>query len=299
MARSDPSALRWLIGNELRHYRQLAKQTVTAAAKTLGCTHGKVTHMETGRTAPQPEELVALLRFYGVEQPEIDRLTTLASQSDAATWWAPWANVVPDWFRTFVGLEGLATTAFIYDPTLVPGLLQTEGYARGLTRATVFVRPDHAERFVSFRLARAKRLTELEPLRLHAVVTEAALRMRVATPEVRRAQYEQLVEFAQLPNVTLQVVRPEDGPHAATKGPFVVLDFEHARSVAYAELLDGAMYVQDPDKVASYNIAVESLQQSALQPNESVAFIKTFITGGPDVHPGSGFGQVEQEQLQQ
>lgn len=278
MARSDPSALRWLIGNELRHYRHLARKTVTAAAKVLGCTHGKITHMETGRSAPHTNELARLLKFYGVEQFEIDRLTTLAGQSDASTWWAPWASVVPDWFRTFVGLEGLATSKFVYEPTLVHGLLQTEDYARELTRAMAFVRQDHTERFVSFRLARAQRLTDPDPLRLHAVIAEAALRLQVATPAIRRAQYEHLIALSELPTVTIQVVRPEDGPHAANKGQFAILDFEHARSVAYAELLDGAVYVQDPDDVASYSFASDNLQQIALQPDESVAFIKKLVT---------------------
>lgn len=278
MARSDPSALRWLIGSELRHYRHIAGQTVAAASRALDCSQSKITHMETGRYHSAPTEIAMLLRFYGVEQHEIDRLASLAGQSNAPTWWAPWSNVLPDWFRTFVGLEGLAAAEFVYDPVIVPGLLQTEAYARDLTSNAAFVREDHAERFVSFRLARAQRLTDPEPLRLHAVMGEAALRLHVGDREIRKAQLEHLVTLAEQPNVTIQIARPEDGPQAAYAGQFVVLDFEHARSIGYAELLDGAVYIQDQDELASYTMMADKFQRAALQPEDSVALIKATVS---------------------
>lgn len=276
--RSDPSALRWLIGNELRQYRTEAQQTVAAASQALECSHGKITHLETGRYQQQPEEIAALLRFYGAEQHDVDRLTALAGQSNSSTWWAPWANIVPDWFKTFVGLEGLAESEFVYEPVVVPGLLQTEEYAHALTKATGFVRPDHSERFVSFRLARARRLTDPQPLRLHAVVPEAALRLRVGDSQVRLEQYQHLLAIAERPNVTFQVVRPEEGPHAAATGQFVILDFTYARPIAYAELLDGAMYIQDQDQTRTYRMAAESVQKVALDHDESVALIESLAS---------------------
>lgn len=275
--RSDPSALRWLIGNELRHYRSLAGQTVAAAGKAIGCSHAKITHLETGRYQQQPEEVAALLRFYEADPHDIDRLASLAGRQNDRTWWAPWANLVPDWVKTFIGLEGLATTEFVYEPAVIPGLLQTEEYAQELTRATGFVRPDHTERFVSFRLARASRLTETEPLTLHAVVEESALRRRVGTAETRQAQYRHLLDLTARPNVTLQVVRPEDGPHAAVTGQFVILEFADVRPIAYAELFDGAVYVQDPDNVSTYSMVAENLRRVALPPDESVALVRGLL----------------------
>lgn len=278
MARSDPSALRWLIGNELRHYRNIAGQTVASAGRALGCSHSKITHMETGRYHSPPSEIAMLLRFYGVEQHEIDRLASLAGQANAPTWWAPWSNVLPDWFRTFVGLEGLAAAEFVYDPVVLPGLVQTEAYARELTGNAAFVREDHAERFVSFRLARAQRLTDSEPLRLHAVMGEAALRLHVGDQDTRLAQWTHLVDLAERPNVTIQVARPEDGPQAAYAGQFCVLDFDQARSIGYTELLDGAVYVQDQDELASYILMADKFRRAALQPEESIALIKSLVT---------------------
>lgn len=275
--RSDPSALRWLIGNELRRYRTQAQQSAASAAVAIGCSTSKVTHLETARYQPQADEIAKLLRFYGANQHDIDRLTTLAGQMNAPTWWAPWSNVIADWFRTFVGLEGLAMTKFNYEQAAVPGLLQTEDYAEALTRGTDFVRPDQNERFVEFRLARARRLTDPEPLILHAVIGEAALRLQVGSSEVLRAQYQHLIDLAALPNVRLQVLRPEDGPYSALFGAFSILEFPHVRPIVYNELLDGAVYVQDPDGVAAYNMAAENLEDVALPHDESVALIRSLV----------------------
>ncbi|MBO4163150.1 MULTISPECIES: helix-turn-helix domain-containing protein [Micromonospora] len=273
--RTDPSALRWLIGAELGRYRREAPMTLTELSASTGIGKPKLGHMETGRYQQFPEDIAAVLRACGADQPAIDRLTTLAGRSDAKTWWAPWAAVMPDWFKTYVGLEGLADGAFVFESMVIPGLLQTEEYAQALTLGTGFVRPDHAERFVSFRQTRARRLTDDDPLTLHAVIGEAALRLRVNGDETRRAQLRHLATMSELPNVTVQVLRPEDGPHAATPlGKFVLLDFANVRPIAYTEVLDGAMYVQDPDGVRTYSMVADNLRQVALSPAESRALIR-------------------------
>lgn len=277
--RRDPSALRWLIGVELAHYRKLSGLTLAQAADGTGITRAKVGHMETGRYQQFPDDVTKLMVLYGADRKDVDRLASLAGSSEGRSWWAPWSHLVPDWFKTFVGLEGLAEAEFCFEPMVLPGLLQTEEYAQAITDATGFVRRDHSERFVSFRVARAKRLTEPEPLELHAVIGEAALRLEVGTPEVRREQYRHLLALGRRRNVTIQVLRPEDGPHAAGTGGFFVLDFAQAQSVAYAERLDGAVYVQDQDDVRTYKMAVDNLRSVALSAQQSLAFIKSMIDG--------------------
>jgi transcriptional regulator with XRE-family HTH domain len=277
--RNDPSALRWLVGVELAHFRKQTSFTIAEAATRTGIVRSKVGHMETGRYQQHPDDVAKLLALYGATARDIDRLTTLAGSTDGKSWWAPWSHLVPDWFKTFVGLEGLAESEFLFEPMVLPGLLQTEEYAQAITEATGFVRRDQSERFVSFRLTRAQRLTDDEPLEVNAVIGEAALRLNVGTPEIRQAQYQHLLKLAKLPNVTLQVLRPEDGPHTATTGKFVLLDFAHAQSIAYSEHLDGAVYIQDQDEVRTYRMAVENLQSVALAPAKSVALIRTLIDG--------------------
>jgi len=276
--RGDPSPLRWLIGVELARYRNSAGHSLAEASAMLGMSKAKLGHLETGRQQQDPDDIARLLATYRAEQRDIDRLTSLTGRADEATWWAPWAQVVPDWLKTFVGLEGLAEREFTFEPIIVPGLLQTEDYAREVTADTPRVRADHGERFVGFRMARARRLTDSDqPLHLHAVIAEAALRLRVGSTELRRAQLEHLVAMAERPNVTVQVIRPEDGLHTALTGQFVVLDFENVRSIGYTELHDGAVYVQDPDQVRSYTMTAENLQRVALGPDQSAALIRSMM----------------------
>jgi transcriptional regulator with XRE-family HTH domain len=277
--RNDPSALRWLIGVELANYRKQTAITPQQVLEATGIAKAKLSSMENGRYQQHPDDIAKVLSVYGVARHDIDRLASLSGRSEGRTWWAPWSHIVSDWVKTFVGLEGLAENEFVFEPMVLPGLLQTESYAQAITDATGFVRRDHSERFVSFRLARAKRITEPEPMRLHAVIGEAALRLQVGTPEVRQRQYQHLLTLARRRNVTVQVLRPEDGPHTATTGQFVVLDFEQAQSVAYTEHLDGAVYVQDQDDVRTYKMAVENLQSVALAPDKSLSLIKALVDG--------------------
>ncbi|WP_075743737.1 MULTISPECIES: helix-turn-helix domain-containing protein [Actinoalloteichus] len=276
VGRGDPSPLRWLIGVELARFRNAHRLALSEVSARLQMSRAKVGHLETGHQQQSPDDIAAVLKLYGAEQRDIDRLTSLAGRADDATWWAAWANLVPDWLKTFVGLEGLAAREFVFEPLIIPGLLQTEAYAEIVTAGTPRVRADHGERFVGFRMARARRLSEGDhPLHLHAVIGEAALRLRVGTAEVRRDQLSHLVRMAELPNVTIQVLRPEDGLHTAMTGQFVVLDFDEARSIAYAELHDGSVYVQDPDQVRSYSLVAENLQRVALGPTQSSTLIKS------------------------
>jgi transcriptional regulator with XRE-family HTH domain len=277
--RNDPSALRWLIGVELINYRKESTLTQAEATRRTGIGKAKLSSMESGRYQQHPDDVTALLNAYGVAQRDIDRITSLTGRAESRSWLAPWSHVVPDWVRTFVGLEGLAESEFVYEPLVIPGLLQTPEYAEELTRTTSFVRPDHSERFVSFRLARAARLTAEPPMTIHAVIGEPALRLRVGDAELRRAQYQHLLELAAQPNVTIQVIRPEDGPHPAVTGQFVILEFDQARPIAYSELLDGATYVQDQDQVMTYRMAADNARTVAMSPENSLALIRSMVNG--------------------
>jgi hypothetical protein len=182
--------------------------------------------------------------------------------------------------RTYVGLEALAVHAFCFQPFAIPGLLQTQDYAAAVTANAKSIRPDHGERFVKFRMARTQRLTDpARPLALDAVIPEGALRLAVGTPEVRREQLRHLLAMAELPTVTIQVVRPEDGPHSGlSSGGFVVLDFgSAARPVVYVELKDGAVYLQEEMQVDAYTMVVADLQQVAMSPEQSRELIASML----------------------
>lgn len=275
--RSNPSALRWLIGVELGNYRKRAGLNQAEGAQRAGFSTAKLSHLETGERRQQPADIALALAAYGAPQHDINRLTSLAEVPDDSTWWGAWSDVVPDWFGTFVGLERLAVAEFVFEPILLPGLLQTQDYAMEISRAGGRVRADHRDRLVELRMERAQRLTAEQPMTLHAVINEQALRLKVGTPEIMAAQYRHLIAMAERPNITIQVVVPERGPHDAVTGQFVVLDFDNARPIAYTEVQDGAMYVQHPGEVDTYRASTRSLHEVALSPDDSVSFVAALI----------------------
>ena len=277
--RSDPSALRWLIGTELRQARMRADKTQAEAGKFLGCSQAKINYLEIGKTQQQPEEVVKLLRFYESDVSHVDRLASLAGRADRGTWWAPFSDIVPDWLKTFVGLEGLAVAEFVYCPLLLHGLLQTRDYASALLVNNLRVPVVDVERVVKLRMARQSRLTDEDsPLTFTAVIEESVLDRLVGGADVMRDQLAHLVDLADRDNVTLHVMPLGVPVHDGLDGKFMVLEFADAQSIGYVEFPDGAVYVQDQDQVAAYTKAAERLRSAALSRADSVAAIKSRLT---------------------
>lgn len=276
VVRGDPSALRWLIGLELTNFRKRAGQTITAAAKVINCSPGKISHLESGRNQQQPAEVIALLRFYGADVADIDRLARLAGGADQRTWWAPWTDVVPDWLKTFLGLEGMASRSSIYSPLVLPALVQTEDYSLGVTAGRMRVRPDHVERTVSLRVERQRRLfAETDPLRLRSITEESVLDRVIGGPATMRAQLQHLLALAERDNVELRVLPTSVGAHDALAGGFTVLDFAATQSIGYVEFVGGATYIQDQDQVTVYTAIVARLLKLALSPDDTVQRIRS------------------------
>lgn len=277
--RSDPSALRWLIGNELRHARSRAGKTQADAAKALGCSQPKITHLESGRNQQQPEEVTTLLRYFGSDVAHVDRMASLAGRADHDTWWAPFSDVVPDWLKTFMGLEGLAKREFSYEPQLLHGLLQTPEYAAALLVNNLRVATVDVERVVKLRMERQARLTDEEnPLHFTAVIEESLLDRLVGGVEVMRAQLEHLLELSEQDNITLHLMPLTVAVHDGLDGEFALLDFDEALSIGYVEFPNGAVYVQDQDQVSAYTMAAERMCAAALSPADTVKAIKSRLS---------------------
>jgi transcriptional regulator with XRE-family HTH domain len=277
--RENPSALRWLIGVELAHFRNRAGKKAADAAKAIGCSPGKISHLESGRNQQQPAEVTDLLRYYGADLADIERLASLAGGADRSTWWAPWTDVVPDWLRTFVGLEGLACTVSDYATFVVPALLQTSDYSLGATVSSGRVRPDHTERVVGLRMDRQRRLhSDSDPLHLLAMIEESVLDRPVGGPAVMRRQLEHLISMSERDNVEIRVLPTSAGWHDGGVGPFKLLDFAQAQSIGYLEVVNGAIYVQDRDEVAGYTRIVTRLRELALSPADTVTAIRARLT---------------------
>lgn len=273
--RGDPSALRWLIGVELHNYRRRAGQTLAAAAKALGVSPGMVGHFEKGLYFPQPEQIEGLLSFYGAPTWDVERLSSLSGRAEQRTWLAPWNDVVPDWLKTYVGLEGLASHEVTYTPLVLHALVQTRDFSIAATAGSARVRPDQVERLVSLRMERQRPLfSETDPLRLTAIVEESALDRPIGGAATMREQLEYLVQLSARDNVEILVLPTAVGHHDGLEGGFTLLHFAQAQSIGYIEYPDGAVYVQDQDQVAAYTRTAESLRSVALPQPESVEAIE-------------------------
>ncbi|MGH3941240.1 MAG: helix-turn-helix domain-containing protein [Pseudonocardiaceae bacterium] len=277
--RADPSALQWLIGVQLTNYRKRAGKTMAEGATVIGCSPGKVGHLESGRNQQQPAEITDLLRFYGVNLADIERLASLAGSADRQTWWAPWTDVVPDWLRTFVGLEGLASHVAQYATAVFPALLQTEDYSLGATTGHGRVRPDHDERTVSLRMERQRRLSnDNEPLGLTALIEESVLDRPIGNIATMRAQLQHLLTMSERDNIEVLILPTDLGLHDGLVGPFTLLDFTAAQSIVYVEIVNGAVYVQDQQQVAGYTRIVDRLRAAALSPARTAEAIRSRLS---------------------
>ncbi|WP_280414961.1 helix-turn-helix domain-containing protein [Nocardia carnea] len=272
--RFDPSALRFLVGHDLRSAREQARVKQAEAAKHIGCTPAKLSYMESGKTQQAPDEVAALLRYYGVKVEDVDRTVTLAGRADHGTWWAPFGEVLPDWFKTFVGLEGLATQQFEYADKVLPGQIQTPDYATALLGDSLHIPTMDLAQSVRARMARQRLSGTDNPLQLSAVVEEAALDRPVGGPRVMREQLEHLLTLMDQDNVRFQVIPTRVAVHDGLPGSFIVLNFAEARGIAYVEYHTGALYLQDHPQVDLYTLAADRLRQKAYTPEDTAAAIE-------------------------
>ncbi|MGH3564437.1 MAG: helix-turn-helix domain-containing protein [Pseudonocardia sp.] len=271
--RSDPSALRFLIGHDLRAARERAGRKQVEAAGVLGCSQAKINYLESGKTQQKPDEVTALLRAYGADVEHVDRMASLAARADQNTWWAPFGDVLTDWFKTFIGLEGLAAAEFTYEPLLLPGQLQTPDYAAALLVGNLRVPPMDAPQVVRARMARQRLTDDIGPLRFRAVLEQYVLDRVVGGPQVMRAQLEHLLALTRRNNVELHVMPVDVAVHDGLDGDFLLLDFDEAQSIGYIEYPTGALYVQDQDQVGVYALSAGRLCAAALPVADSAELI--------------------------
>ncbi len=261
--RSGPMALRIALGAHLRRLREAGHITPSQAGEAIRATHSKISRLERGRSGAKQRDVADLLTLYGVtDEAEREELLALARQTSTAGWWQQYRDVLPRWFEMYVGLEKAASIIRTYEMQFVHGLLQTEDYARAVILiANAHAPDDEIDRRVSVRMKRQQLLTQPGASELWTVLDEAVLRRPPGRPEVMRAQLEHLLLMTDLPNVTLQIVPFDVGPHAAAGGPFTILRFPEPDlpDLVYLEQLNSALYLDDPDDVIDYVTIMDQL----------------------------------------
>lgn len=269
---------RRLVAAGLRRLREQAGLAIEDAANILECDRSKISRIETGQRGIRPKELRELLVEYGVPEDRRDALIAISRQSQHVGWWQTYGQMLDDGYQDFIGLEASATTIWTYEAQLIPGLLQTEGYARAIADASLVNETlEEHEQFVTVRLTRQQILTRDNPLQFWAILSEGALRQMVGGKEVMRGQLTHLIEISsEQSNVNLQVLPFAAGAHAATSGPFVLMKFPEAPdlSVVYLEGQTGGIYLERADEVARYTLVFEHLRASALSTSATLRLIE-------------------------
>jgi len=260
-----PTVQRLVLGGHLRRLRESRGMTAELAADAIRGSHSKISLMEHGRVGFKERDVTDLLTLYGVVNgEERAALLNLAREANTPGWWHAYSDILPSWLESYVGLEAAASVIRNFEIQFVPGLLQTEDYARALIRQGNAVTEDEIERRSELRISRQEILRKVNPPQYWAVIDEGALRRPVGTRQIIREQIQHLITMSEHPAVTLQLLPFGAGAHSAMGGPFTILRFGEPdiQDVVYMEQLTSALYL---DKSAEVDNYLEVMEQLCLQ----------------------------------
>jgi len=278
---------RRLVGSALRRYRENVGYALEDAARVLECDRSKISRIETGQRGIRPKELRELLTEYGVPESDQAALMAIASRGGQRGWWHPYTGSFSEAYLDYVIMESVASEIMSYEAQLVPGLLQTEDYARAIAAAepgytTSGQREDAIAAMDARRqgvLAGSSGSSGSSRRRLWVVLGEGALHQEVGGPGVLAGQIRHLAQLSEdLPDLTLQVLPFTAGAHAAAgSASLAILRFSDAPSlgVVYVEALSGGVYLESQPDVARYIRAFALLRASALSAADSVHLLRS------------------------
>ncbi|PZF83778.1 helix-turn-helix domain-containing protein [Micromonospora deserti] len=267
---ASPTVRRRRIARELRQLRERAGMTLDVAARQLDMSKSNLSRIENAQIGIKPRDVRAALALYQVTGADAEALIEIARGAQQRGWWQSYSDVLPEWFEFYVGLEAEAATLRTYEAEAVPGLLQTEAYAREVFRRTAG--EEGIERKVAARLHRQNVLYREDPVELSVVLNEAVLCRPVGGDVVMADQLAHLAKVAQLRNVTLQVLPFAAGGHPAMNSPYVILTFADAAdaAVVYLENLTMGLALEEAGQVSGYSLVHEELRRLALGPEASL-----------------------------
>ncbi|MFF7076058.1 helix-turn-helix domain-containing protein [Streptomyces lavendulae] len=282
----NPTVSRRRLGSELRRLREISGMTTQQVAERLLISQPKISLLENGRRLAKPRDVRDLCGLYGVkDQRRVDHLMQLSRESGQQGWWNSYGDIP---YGPYIGLEAEAASIRLYEPSVIPGLLQTPAYARAVIAGTIpHVTAEQAGARLQVRLRRQDRLgAPRDPLRLWAVLDESALRRVVGSREVMREQLGHLTRLGAQPHITVQVLPHGVGAHPGVSGQFSLLEFADAAdmSVVYLERFTSDVYLEKRSDVRLYRDMYAHLQARALSPDNTRHFIDEAINSyaGPE-----------------
>lgn len=284
---SGPTVRRMLLGHELRSRREQRGISREEAGNRIRASASKISRMELGRVGFKLRDIEDLLKLYGADRRTIKEMLEVAKESNKPGWWKEYGDSLHKWLTHYIGFEEAADQIRIYESQFVPGLLQTEEYAREVIFNGVEVEAV-AEQRLEARLKRQRRVETDDTMRMWVILDEAAVRrpIGIATkgPGVMRRQIEHLIRLSTTKdNITLQIIPFEVGAHAAEAGSFTLLrysDYELADMVYLERLHDGELN-DKRSVVEAYTKAMTRLSVSAATPDETVELLKGVLADLP------------------
>ena len=275
MARRSPTVRERRLARALRHLREEASLTIEDVAEKLEISPSTVSRMETAQVGVRPRDLRFLLDMYEITDAERDQLLQIARERRQQQWWQEYADL-PN--IAVAGLEEDASTIWQYSTQLVPGLLQTEAYARAVLGAIrLDSKPGDIDRRLDLRLHRQALLTRADAPEYWVILDEAVVRRQVGGPAAMAEQLGHLIEVARLPNVTVQVLPFTSGEHAGMDGEFTILHYRESSDpdVVYIENTGNDVYLENPEVTRRYNKIFDHLRAAAQNPGESIRTLGT------------------------
>jgi len=260
----------------LRRLRENAGLSREDVEEQTAVNEGTLYRLETARSRPQPRTLKTLLNLYDVSDAVRTDLLDLAKNADAQGWLRAYQAELPEEYAAYISFEYEARSVRNYESLYIPGLLQTEHYARaGVIGTGPTLTTEEVENRVRARLERQERLGGNSPLELWAILDEAAIRRQVGGPKVTHDQLAHLLDMAKRPNITIQVIPFDVGAHPGMPGSFVYMEFTEPvdPDLVYVDTLAGDLFLETDDDLRLYGSMFSHLQAVALSPAQTKALI--------------------------
>jgi transcriptional regulator with XRE-family HTH domain len=271
----DPAAMRRRLRVELKRLRTEAGITQREVAEALDWSPSKIIRIESGQVGITVTDLKALVGHYGLDDDgRLASLTELARGSKRQPF-VEYRDVLTAETVKFHGYESSASRIRQAQPTLVPGIVQTEEYTRALLEGYGRA-PKGIDRVIESRRERQEVLERDSAPQLHMILDEAILRRVVGGPGVMRNQLQHLLELARRPTITIQVVPFDAGAYEALRGPFVLLEFPEVTDpdVVYLEYSRGpSTFTDDPAVAADYQERFITLEDLAARPEAFETYV--------------------------
>lgn len=270
------SAPRRRLRAELRSARHANGLTQEQAASEMDWSLSKIIRIETGSRGISANDLIGLLRLYQITEPEqTNLLLELAAAARERSWWSAYRDIAPSSLLRLIDCESVASVVRQFELTFIPGILQTEEYARAVIQ-DYYDEGSRSERLgglVELRVRREDLLNRANSPAFQFILDEAAVRRIVGHPSVMRRQLERLIEWTEKPNITLRLIPFTAGLHPGVKGAFEIIEFtDHdADEVVFLESPRGDIITADPEIALAYREAFEGLVESSLGSRDSLA----------------------------